>query len=59
MADEKTDVRDTVADMVDTFKVPVEGIPIDYKEYREEGRSALEERVREETHKYDNIPPQA
>lgn len=59
MADEKTDVRDTVADMVDTFKVPVEGIPIDYKEYQEEGRSALEERVREETHKYDNIPPQA
>ena len=59
MADEKTDVRDTVADMVDTFKVPVEGIPIDYKEYQEEGRSALKERVREETHKYDNIPPQA
>ena len=45
--------------MVDTFKVPVEGIPIDYKEYQEEGRSVLEERVREETHKYDNIPPQA
>ena len=58
MADEKTNVYDAVADMVDTFKVPIEGIPIDYKEYREEGKDALEQRVREEAHKYDRLPPQ-
>lgn len=58
MADERTNVYDSVAEMVDTFKVPVEGIPIDYKEYQEEGKEALEKRVREETHKYDHLPEQ-
>lgn len=56
--DEKTNVYDAVADIVDTLKVPIEGIPVDYKEYQEEGKDALEKRVREEVHKYDHLPPQ-